>query len=46
MTKPTLLPDPTCLRLKLLDTSDTMITAIVTTTSPEADCPLCQLRVS
>jgi transposase len=41
MAKPTLIPDPTCLHLKLLDASDTTITAVVTTTSPEADCPLC-----
>ena len=42
MAKPTLLPDPTCLYLKLLDASDTQITVVVVTTSPEADCPLCQ----
>ena len=41
MAKPTLLPDPTCLHLQLLDASDTTITMMVTTTSPEADCPLC-----
>lgn len=41
MVTPTLLPDPTCLHLKLLDASDTTITALVTTTSPEAHCPLC-----
>ena len=44
MAKPTLLPDPTCLHLKLLDASDTAITAMVTTTSPEAECPLCHWR--
>ncbi|WP_236065262.1 hypothetical protein [Reticulibacter mediterranei] len=33
MAKPTLLPDPTCLHLKLLDASETTITAVVTTTS-------------
>src|SRR5215467_1548754 len=44
MAKPTLLPDPACLRLKLLDASDTVITAIVTTSSPEAVCPLCHGR--
>ncbi|HEY6408108.1 MAG TPA: hypothetical protein VIY29_11635 [Ktedonobacteraceae bacterium] len=37
MAKPTLLPDPTCLHLKLLDASETTITAVVTTTSEEAD---------
>jgi transposase len=42
MAKPTLLPDPTCLHLKLLDTSETAITAVVTTTSENAECPLCR----
>jgi transposase len=41
MVKPTLLPDPTCLHLQLLDGSSTAITAVVTTTSEEAECPLC-----
>ena len=41
MNKPTLLPDPTCLHLRLLDASTTIITAIVTTTALEAECPLC-----
>jgi transposase len=41
MAKPTLLPDPTCLHLHLLDGSSTAITAVVTTTSEEAECPLC-----
>ncbi|HEV2653681.1 MAG TPA: ISL3 family transposase [Ktedonobacteraceae bacterium] len=41
MAKPTLLPDPTRLHLKLLDASETTITAVVTTTSEEAPCPLC-----
>ncbi len=41
MDKPTLLPDPTCLHLRLLDASTSTITAIVTTTSSEAACPLC-----
>jgi transposase len=41
MAKPTLLPNPTCLHLKLLDASRTTITAIVVTTSEEAVCPLC-----
>lgn len=42
MAKPTLLPDPTCLHLKLLDASDRQITVVVVTTSPEAECPFCQ----
>src|SRR6266516_2008205 len=42
MAKPTLLPDPTCLHLKLLDASEAAITAVVTTTSEEAECPLCR----
>ena len=41
MGTPTLLPDPTCLHLKLLDASESAITAVVTTTSQEAECPLC-----
>ena len=41
MAEPTLLPDPTCLHLRLLDASTSTITAIVATTSPEAACPLC-----
>lgn len=41
MTKPTLLPDPTCLHLPLLDASETTIPAVVTTTTEEAACPLC-----
>ena len=44
MAKPTLLPDPTCLHVKLLDASTARITVIVTTTSPEAECPLCHRR--
>src|SRR5690348_4585950 len=44
MAKPTLLPDPTCLHLKLLDASTTLIAVSVTTTSPEAECPLCHRR--
>lgn len=44
MASPTLLPDPTCLHLSLLDASEEMITAIVTTTSDEAMCPVCQRR--
>lgn len=42
MAKPTLLPDSTCLHLHLLDASDTTITLHVSTTAPEAACPLCQ----
>ena len=41
MAKPTLLPDPTSLHLPLLDASSAAITAVVTTTSEEAQCPLC-----
>ncbi len=41
MAKPTLLPDPTCLHLQLLDASGSAITARVTTTSTEEACPLC-----
>jgi transposase len=41
MVKPTLLPDPACLHLHLLDASDNAITAVVTTNSEEAECPLC-----
>ena len=41
MATPTLLPDPTCLHLKLLDASSKTITAVVITTSEEAECPLC-----
>ena len=44
MVKPTLLPDPTCWHLQLLDASDTAITAVVTTTAVMAACPLCQRR--
>jgi transposase len=44
MAKPTLLPDPTCLHLKLLDASETTITAVVPTTSEAAECPLCRRR--
>src|SRR5579863_3132499 len=35
MAKPTLLPDPTCLHLQLLDASTTTIILVVTTTSEE-----------
>jgi transposase len=44
MAQPTLLPDPTCLHLQLLDGSSRAITAVVTTTSEEAECPLCHQR--
>jgi zinc-finger of transposase IS204/IS1001/IS1096/IS1165 len=44
MAKPTLLPDATCLHLKLLDASEAAITAVVTTISEEAECPLCHRR--
>jgi transposase len=44
MAKPTLLPDPTCLHLQLLDGSSTTITLVVTTTTEEAECPLCHQR--
>ncbi|GAC1566227.1 MAG: ISL3 family transposase [Ktedonobacteraceae bacterium] len=42
MATPTLLPDPTCLHLNLLDASESAITVVVTTTTQEAVCPLCQ----
>lgn len=44
MAAPTLLPAPTCLHLRLLDASETMITAVVATTSEEAECPVCHRR--
>lgn len=44
MAKPTLLPDPACLHLKLIDASEEAITVVVTTTSSEAECPLCHQR--
>ena len=44
MAQPTLLPDPTCLHLQLLDASDHAITARVTSTSEDAECPLCHQR--
>lgn len=46
MAKPTLLPDPTCLHLKLLDASEAAITAVVTATSEETECPRCALAFS
>lgn len=39
---PTLLPDPTCLRLVRLEAEKQSILAVVETTSSEALCPLCQ----
>lgn len=44
MAKPTLLPDPACLHLQLLDASDSAIPAVVTTTASEVECPLCHRR--
>jgi transposase len=44
MAKPTLLPDPACLHLTLLDASEMVITVVVTTTSEDAECPLCHRR--
>src|SRR5258708_3428892 len=44
MAKPTLLPDPACLHLKLIDASEEAITVVVTTTSSETECPLCHRR--
>src|SRR5690349_17571785 len=44
MVKPTLLPDPACLHLHLLDASGSSITAVVTTAAEEAECPLCHQR--
>lgn len=44
MAQPTLLPDPTCLHLRLLDASERAITAVVATASEDAECPLCHQR--
>lgn len=44
MAVPTLLPDPSCLHLRLLDASEKAITAVVATTSEDAECPLCHQR--
>lgn len=41
MATPALLPYPACLHLRLLDASEKAITAVVTTISEEAECPLC-----
>lgn len=38
---PTLLPDPSRLRLEYLSAYDDAITMVVTTTAAEAHCPLC-----
>ena len=46
MAQPTLLPDSTCLHLKLLDASETAITAVVMSTSEDAKCPLCHGRAT
>ncbi len=43
-TNPTLLPDSACLHLTHLEVSPRLITAHVSTISPEALCPLCQCR--
>src|SRR5262245_5725260 len=42
MAHPRLLPDPACLRLTRLDASSTSITAVVMTTSSQAEYPLCR----
>src|SRR5713226_4565585 len=39
---PTLLPDPSRLRLDYLSAYDDVITMVVTTSAAEAHCPLCQ----
>jgi transposase len=44
MVQPTLLPDSTCLHLRLLDASERAITAVVATASEDAECPLCHQR--
>lgn len=44
MAAPTLLPDPSYLHLRLLDASQRAITAVVATTSEEAECPVCHQR--
>lgn len=43
-THPTLLPDPGCLHLTHLEACTQLITAVVATISPEAQCPVCQSR--
>lgn len=39
---PTLVPDPTCLRLLCLTATDNVITMVVSTKAQEASCPLCR----
>lgn len=41
-TNPTLLPDTECLHLLRLQASPGIITAVVTTASPQVQCPVCQ----
>ena len=41
MTDQTVLPDPTCLHLLQLEAQGQVITATVTTSAPDARCPLC-----
>ncbi len=42
--RPTLLPDASCLQLVRLEADEQSLLAIVATTSPAAHCPLCQCR--
>lgn len=42
--RPTLLPDPSCLQLKRLEADEQSLVAIVETNLSEALCPLCQCR--
>src|SRR5512135_809 len=44
MANPTLLPDPSCLHLRCLEASTSVITAIVETTASESLCPVCHGR--
>jgi transposase len=44
MANPTLLPDATCLHLRCLEASSSVITAIVETTASESLCPVCHSR--
>ncbi|MBO0797062.1 MAG: transposase family protein, partial [Ktedonobacteraceae bacterium] len=41
-TNPALLPDAECLHLICLQASPLLITAVVATASPQAQCPVCQ----
>src|SRR5437588_10176526 len=43
-TNPTILPDPTLLQLVRLEAEEQFILVVVTTTSEDAYCPLCQSR--